>query len=356
MANQFDTLEQEQSFLQRYSVIIATLIIAVLTAFIWFVNSYTKPLQTKTEVLTTQQSEVKTKQQETILNAIDASLAQYGISLDNTKDTTLTAQVISISPVEVINAQDATTIEPENVAKVQDLLNQQLIKGFNALSANQYETAIELFNEILTQYPQNNAASNGLATAQSKLHQQQLQQIWLNIQQHQQFEQWSDALANINILLQLDPHHLQAQALLPIAQQRSQWYKKLEEFINQPIKLTRPSVAVQANILLDEIGERSGKRLNEKTSKLSELLDWVKQDQQVILHSDNKTDVTVHQFGYLPQNLGLFERKVLLLKPGEYKLTGRRKGFRDNLITVVLNKPDSITEYTIICEHSIADR
>jgi len=73
-----------------------------------------------------------------------------------------------------------------------------------------------------------------------------------------------------------------------------------------------------------------------KVAKLQEAVRLAVLPVDLLILSDNLTQVTIYKIG----RLGNFEQKQLSLRPGKYTITGSRQGYRDVLKVIEL-KPGS---------------
>ena len=70
---------------------------------------------------------------------------------------------------------------------------------------------------------------------------------------------------------------------------------------------------------------QAGPELEDLISQVTDLLVLYRDPVEVVLISDNNTDIIVSNVG----RLGTFERKTLSLRPGQYTIRGSQNGCRD---------------------------
>ncbi len=70
---------------------------------------------------------------------------------------------------------------------------------------------------------------------------------------------------------------------------------------------------------------------------------------EVVLESDELTEVTVYRVG----ELGRFRRRALELLPGTYVVVGRRSGYRDVRLELVVDGGGAEPALTVRCEEKI---
>lgn len=98
----------------------------------------------------------------------------------------------------------------------------------------------------------------------------------------------------------------------------------LDRYINSPERLSSLNVFNEASDILRSSNSLSlQKRLSSKKEQLEFLLTEYSQDITITLFSDNKTQVSILNFGAM----GIFRKKEIKLTRGKYTFIGKRKGF-----------------------------
>jgi tetratricopeptide (TPR) repeat protein len=180
------------------------------------------------------------------------------------------------------------------------------------------------------------------------------QQVLVHQRQGRAFEdkeQWQSALAEYEAALKIDPSlqfALQGRARV---QPRLAMHEQFENLIGQPERLLSPAVRDQAQALLQGAGriEAPGPVLGGQIGELSLLLERARTPVEVVLKSDNLTQVAINRVA----QLGAFGQHRMSLLPGRYVVVGTRQGYRDvrREFTVL---PGSTPEpLTVQCEEQI---
>ena len=89
--------------------------------------------------------------------------------------------------------------------------------------------------------------------------------------------------------------------------------------------------------------------MTQQISELEQTLKIASTPVEVTLISDFKTDVVLYKTG----KFGLFEQKIILLKPGIYTAKGTRIGYRDTTLRFKVSPENIDQRFIIICRDRI---
>ena len=132
---------------------------------------------------------------------------------------------------------------------------------------------------------------------------------------------------------------------------RENIHSRLNEHINNYLRLSTDSIAKEARQLLDEVAslDQTGSKIDQSANTLKELLAQANTPISITLQSDNLTDIAIYKVG----KLGKFSSYELKLKPGKYTIVGSRTGFRDirKVVTVLANMDNKTIQ--VRCEEPI---
>lgn len=205
-------------------------------------------------------------------------------------------------------------------------------QGFNDLQARRFEQARAAFNEALRLEPGNDIAAGGL--------QQVAQQYDLDLIRGYQSagakalasEDWQQAIEAYNNALQLDGNLQFAINGKATASEHQRANRLLGRIVDAPQKLSSEQLYLDASNILDNARalEHSGPKLTALISQVEELLQLYRDPVDVVLLSDNATEIIVSNVG----RLGLFDRKTLSLRPGQYTIRGSQDGCRDIFMSI----------------------
>ena len=224
----------------------------------------------------------------------------------------------------------ANTKEQISKTAFQNAMNQ----GYQQLQGSHYAAAVDAFRRALSVDPNSNAAGQALAQAQNELGQSQVRALLSVAINHEQQEQWLEAVTTYNKVLAIDNSVVAATVGKIRSQTMATLDSKLKSMIAAPLRLSSPGVHKQAKQLLVDAGQiqPGGPRLTQQISQLQQLLIFANTPQPVTLISDNTTAVTVLRVG----SFGEFTEKTIKLKPGKYVAEGVRIGYRDVRIDFIV--------------------
>lgn len=140
-------------------------------------------------------------------------------------------------------------------------------------------------------------------------------------------ERWTDAADLYQVVLGRDPDQAFAQKGLMRSRERAALDARLQDYIDRPGRLGTPDVRREATRAMDRARaiQPAVPRLSAQLSKLDELIAGFDVDTRVQITSDNSTRISIPRIG----ELGMFDSRELLLRPGTYTVIGRRDGYRD---------------------------
>ena len=100
----------------------------------------------------------------------------------------------------------------------------------------------------------------------------------------------------------------------------------------QPQRLSSEKLYYEAQQILEQTGSLNhrGPKLNGLIARTEELLTLYRDPVDVVLLSDNATDIVMSNVG----RLGFFDEKTLSLRPGTYTIRGSQRGCRDLYLSV----------------------
>ena len=208
---------------------------------------------------------------------------------------------------------------------------QFMTKGFNNLFARKFASAKSAFSSALKIKPNDIVAKEAYSQSQSSNKSASVTSLLGVAKQHEDNEDWSQALSNYRVVLQRDSNQVSAK----LGEIRSKTRNDLEERLNfalsDPLALSKASVREKANQALNDAKgiSRKGPRLNQQIAELEAALGNLNQSVKIVFSSDAQTQVTLVKAGSKKIELGKFTSKNLALKPGRYVVTGIRLGFRD---------------------------
>ena len=125
----------------------------------------------------------------------------------------------------------------------------------------------------------------------------------------------------------------------------------LDFHARNPHRLSTEGVAREAEALLERaLGvEAPGPRLRAQAAALEKALADARTPVAVVIESDGLTEVAVSRVG----RLGTLTRRTLDLRPGEYTVTGSRRGYRDVRRRLTVSAGAAAPPVTVRCEEAL---
>lgn len=165
-------------------------------------------------------------------------------------------------------------------------------------------------------------------------------------------DEWAGARDAYKAALSTDPDHINAAKGLDIADRILTAQTKVDEFLARPNRLGTPSIGAAAEALIGEAEAIAvlSPRLAAGLESLRDAIETMRTPVQVRVLSDNQTDIGIRGMG----TIGRTEEHIIELRPNTYVFRGRREGYRDKLVEVVISGGEGgPVEVTVICDESI---
>jgi tetratricopeptide (TPR) repeat protein len=164
-------------------------------------------------------------------------------------------------------------------------------------------------------------------------------------------ERWPEALKSCEKALSLDAHAAFAVSCKERVSARVDLDSRLKTILAKPERLFEDGPLQEARRTLNQASATSprGPRITAQIDQLGRLITQAEAEVEVVLLSDNLTEVTIYHVG----RLGRFEEKHLVLRTGNYTATGNRNGFRDVRQTLKVRPESGKMTFTLRCEEPI---
>ena len=262
----------------------------------------------------------------------------------------------------VMTLQEASQLDPEHplVLDALEIANAKLTKsqfdkamslGYQALEKNNLPTARQQFTQAKTLDP----LSKEVRTAMTELKELETRSRLFILRKEsaalESQENWIGAEKRFLEALKRDKNLLFAnQGLARVASRRA-LNQRLNGFIEDPEKLKIRKVAQQAANALSDARQipRPGPRLKHQINTMATLLEEANTKLPIKIISDGLTNITLYKIA----ELGRFDSRQLLLRPGSYTAAGFRNGYRDIRISFDVTKETTPLEISIKCEEAI---
>ena len=212
-------------------------------------------------------------------------------------------------------------------------------EGLNAMAAEEFGEAYELFAQALALRPNSQDALNARLQAEQGRHLEQIALVEARALAFEMRERWEDAVNQYRDALETDSTLAFAQEGVERSTYRVDLDLKLSNLIDNPNLLFDDDVLRDAELLAAEAAAvaPAGPRLGEQVEALQTLLRLASTPLPVQLQSDEQTEVTLYRVG----RLGQFLVRDVEVRPGEYTAVGSRAGYRDvrRTFTVLPGQP-----------------
>jgi len=169
--------------------------------------------------------------------------------------------------------------------------------------------------------------------------------------QLEQAERWPEALKSCEKALSLDAHASFAAACKERVSRRIDLDKQLQGFLTRPERLFEdaPLESARQLIAFANTVEPRGPRLAGQIKRLTGLIAEAEAEVEVVIKSDGLTEISIYHVG----RLGSFHEKRLVLRTGDYTVTGNRNGYRDTRKTWKVRPGSGALVFTLVCEEPI---
>ena len=224
-----------------------------------------------------------------------------------------------------------------------------LILGFKASTNGELQKARDYFKKALVIDPKSQAAKDGLKEVDARLktiaiirHREQLDLA-------QTREDWLQAMRSAQSLLKIDTSFTEGSSLVGRFRDLSEFEVELDFQLDNPDRLGSKKVRIQVNNLLlryEELASAGsvGNRIADKNKMLGLVFRRTTRKQELVLISDNKTFVKI-----VPgQQLGQFKELIINIIPGQYRISGRRPGYKEAVKNVSIEPDGGPYQFTVI--------
>lgn len=284
---------------------------------------------------------------DSVLRLVDQGL-EYEEELELEAAETSFRQAVSIDP-EWLPAQ-------EGLARVQATRTQmefdlRMSEGLEALAAGDYPSARAAFRMAEKLIPGSREPADGLMQVEQGMQLDGITVLEQEAMSLERDEHWDAVVTTYDEILKIDGALSFAIEGRARARDMSALHKRLDDYIEDPDKLSIPSVMQKATLLVVDITRMPeiGPRLAAQRDELSRLLKRAATPVPVALVSDNLTQVSVYKVG----SLGRFNNTSLQLRPGTYVAVGVRPGFRDVRLEFRVAPEIDMQPVVVRCEEQI---
>ncbi|MCY4358968.1 MAG: hypothetical protein OXD01_15780 [Gammaproteobacteria bacterium] len=233
---------------------------------------------------------------------------------------------------EVLDLDSYNEVVPGKLAAVQKQLTEIdfariMSKGYAYLEAEDPERAIASFQRAAGLGINQAEAEAAIVQTETAVANARINALRQEIEIAETSEHWAEAVAAYDGVIAIDSNLSFANDGRVYANQRANLDAFLVHAIDNPERLAEDQVFEQTRGYYFTARDipAPGPRLQNQLDELEQLLLNAQIPEEIVLMSDNLTDVTLLRVG----QLGLFQQQTLSLKPGRYVAVGKRIGYRD---------------------------
>jgi len=258
------------------------------------------------------------------------------------------SQALSLDPN---NAKAKAGLARAHAAFGEDTYAKAVGSGFAALGAGRLDDARVAFEKARTMRPNGPEAATGLARVGAALRARGFASTRQRASGLEAEERWSEAAAEYDAALKVDPSLVFAQQGRARALYRAQLNTDLQALIDRPERLASQAVRAEAETLIKRAAgqDPSGPVLRSQIARLQILLPGFDTPVKLEMLSDNATQVQIQRVG----TFGTFNKREIELKPGKYTVVGTRPGFRDVRRDVTIAPGGDVQTISVSCVEPI---
>ena len=249
-------------------------------------------------------------------------------------------------------SEEAKTAYDRVYANLNEQKFTQLIStAYKYLKTQQYANAKDSFLQAKKLQPDSEKVKQGLIKVSHAIRQDKISALRSEALHFESNEEWDYAMESYQQIIALAPNTNFAIDGLSNAQKRFDYLNKLDTYLNDVLRLSTTQVADEANALLAEISnlDKPGDKIAQRAAQLRLQLIRASQPISITLKSDNLTDIVVYKIA----KFGKFKNKQLQLKPGKYTLVGSRPGYRDVRKVLLVTADMQEKVFTVHCVEQI---
>jgi hypothetical protein len=258
------------------------------------------------------------------------------------------SQALSLDPA---NAKARAGLDRAHAAFGEDSYAKAVGSGFASLGAGRLDDARLSFEKARVLRPGGAEAATGLARVGAALSARGFASTRQKGAGLESEERWTEAAAEYDAALKVDPSLVFAQQGRSRALERAELSNTLQGLIDRPERLASQSVRSEANSLISraQAQQPSGPVLRSQIARLQILLPEFDIPVRLELVSDNATQVQIQRVG----TFGTFAKREIELKPGKYTVVGTRPGFRDVRRDVTIAPGRDVQTISVSCVEPI---
>ncbi len=265
------------------------------------------------------------------------------------KEISSLTRAISLDPARADLAERRRLLVEQQRTRDFDALVQQAWAAFEGKNIKQARASLDKAAQIFSDRKELVVLADKIKQAEA----QSAHQTLINkARAAEDDDDWSSAEAHYVAAAKIFPHISRFESRLDLARFINRQTQSLERVLARPARLSDSGVADAARNLIEESARAvaHSRKVRLLTAQLSAAIRQASSPVPVVVHSDNRTRISVLGVGII----GKVQKYRLKegLKPGNYTFKGERKGFKDKLVRVQVRQGETVS-VTVICDESI---
>lgn len=256
--------------------------------------------------------------------------------------------------------KDAASLDPlwqaagEGVARINNQrarhrFQDEMSAGFNLLAKGDHEAATKAFGRAQKTLPKSKEPLDGLQQIELAKTQNIIVDLNARAEALEVAGSWQEAIPIFEEILKVSPGLSSAVQGLTRVSDRAKLKGTLDKYVAQPHLMQNDDDLAEARSALLTAAQLNLDILKPTIQDLSHLISLARIAVDVLLKSDNRTDVTV----YKVRQYGKISEAQLSLIPGVYTFVGKRTGYRDVYEEVNIKGDLSLVRVDISCTEKI---
>ncbi|MDX1379591.1 MAG: hypothetical protein R3233_00655 [Xanthomonadales bacterium] len=286
-----------------------------------------------------------------VLPQVAAHIEAGDQALDLDRYADAQAEYRAATRLDPAHRRAAESLARSNREVASSVFRGHMSRGFAALERGDYAGARAAFHEAGRVSPGDPAVGRALAQVANLESGDVVGRELEEAVELESREQWAEAVAIYETLLQKDPSLTDARVRLIPAQVRAELDGRLAGYIEDPLRLSsRTDYEAARTALADARGiPDPGPRLLGQIERLDTLVQRANSPIDVVFRSDNQTHVVLFRVA----DLGRFEQRSVKLRPGKYIAAGTRSGYRDVRVEFTVTGEALAEPIVVRCEEPI---
>ena len=265
-------------------------------------------------------------------------------------------------PAALKEYENAVALDPQSV-EAQEGRNKVVVEietqrfhgamseALSAIQRGKFDIAKEALSEAAKLKPQSLDVKDAQKRLQLAVQQHRITTHREKAKKLEEAERWQEAAKEFQAVLAIDPQAQFASSGLSQSLRFAQLHDQLDSYIQHPERLQSKEPRTNAHALLDVLAtmRQMGPVLTQKYQQLVEILELAETPVNVLLRSDQMTEVSIDRVG----SFGRFREFKVTLLPGAYVARGTRVGYRDVRLEFLIAVGASNPIVTVQCEERI---